>query len=143
MNDKLGRRIFKTGAVLLIVIAAVHSLSLIRERTPANDTERQLFELMTNYRFNLMGTTRSMSELMSGFSAAFGLAVLGFGLLDIAVWSERARLLKKVALANSLWLAAMLVVSLHYFFRVPTSFLALALVVFVFAWWKLPASVTT
>jgi hypothetical protein len=143
MNDKLGRRIFKTGAVLLMVIAAVHSLSLIRERTPANDTERQLFELMTNYKFNLMGTMRSMSELMSGFSAAFGLAVLGFGLLDIAVWSERARLLKKVALANSLWLAAMLVVSLHYFFLVPTSFLALALVIFVFAWWKLPASETT
>ena len=143
MNDKLGRRIFKTGAVLLIVIAAVHSLSLIRERTPANDTERQLLELMTNYKFNLMGTMRSMSELMSGFSAAFGLAALGFGVLDIAVWSERARLLKKVALANSLWLAAMLVVSLHYFFLVPTSFLALALVVFVFAWWKLPASETT
>jgi hypothetical protein len=143
MNDKLGRRIFKTGAVLLIVIAAVHSLSLIRERTPANDTERQLLELMTNYKFNLMGTMRSMSELMSGFSLAFGLAALGFGALDIAVWSERARLLKKVALANSLWLAAMLVVSLHYFFRVPTSFLALALVVFVFAWWKLPVSETT
>jgi hypothetical protein len=143
MNDKLGRRIFKTGAVLLMVIAAVHSLSLIRERTPANDTERQLFELMTNYKFNLVGTMRSMSELLSGFSAAFGLAVLGFGLLDIAVWSERARLLKKVALANSLWLAAMLVVSLHYFFLVPTSFLALALVIFVFAWWKLPASETT
>jgi hypothetical protein len=52
-------------------------------------------------------------------------------------------LLKKVALANSLWLAAMLVVSLHYFFLVPTSFLALALVIFVFAWWKLPASETT
>jgi len=143
MNDKLGRRIFKTGAVLLIVIAAVHSLSLIRERTPANDTERQLLELMTNYKFNLMGTMRSMSELMSGFKLAFGLAALGFGVLDIAVWSERARLLKKVALANSLWLAAMLVVSLHYFFLVPTSFLALALVVFVFAWWKLPASETT
>jgi hypothetical protein len=126
-----------------MVIAAVHSLSLIRERTPANDTERQLFELMTNYKFNLVGTMRSMSELLSGFSAAFGLAVLGFGLLDIAVWSERARLLKKVALANSLWLAAMLVVSLHYFFLVPTSFLALALVIFVFAWWKLPASETT
>ena len=143
MNDKLGRRIFKTGAVLLIVIAAVHSLSLIRERTPANDTERQLLELMTNYKFNLMGTMRSMSELMSGFSLAFGLAALGFGALDIAVWSERARLLKKVALANSLWLAAMLVVSRHYFFLVPTSFLALALVIFVFAWWKLPASETT
>jgi len=143
MNDKLGRRIFKTGAVLLIVIAAVHSLSLIRERTPANDTERQLLELMTNYKFNLMGTMRSMSELMSGFNLAFGLAALGFGVLDIAVWSERARLLKKVALANSLWLAAMLVVSLHYFFLVPTSFLALALVVFVFAWWKLPASEAT
>jgi hypothetical protein len=143
MNDKLGRRIFKTGAVLLIVIAAVHSLSLIRERTPANDTERQLLELMTNYKFNLMGTTRSMSELMNGFSAAFGLAALGFGVLDIAVWSESARLLKRVALANSLWLAAMLVVSVHYFFLVPTSFLALALVVFVFAWWKLPASEKT
>jgi hypothetical protein len=140
MNDTLGRRLFKSGAVLLVLLAMVHSISLIAKQAPANDTEKQLLDLMANYKFNLMGSLRSMSDLMRGFSAAFGLASLGFGVLDIAVWSERPKLLKKIALVNVLWLAAMMAVSLHYFFAAPTSFLAVALVNFLLAWWKLPAT---
>jgi hypothetical protein len=138
MNDKLGRRLFRSGAVLLVILAAVHSTSLFVKQVPVNETEKQLLDLMSNYKFNLMGSMRSMSDLMRGFSTAFSLASLGFGVLDIAIWNERAKLLKKVALVNCLWLAAMLLVSLHYFFAAPTSFLTLALVIFVLAWWKLP-----
>ncbi len=143
MNDKWGRRLFKSGAVCLLILGLVHSLSLIRAQVPANDTERQLLDLMANYKLNLMGTFRSMATLMRGFSVAFMLAPLSFGVLDLMLSGERTGLLKRVALVNILWLAAMTAVSLHYFFVIPTSFLVVALLLFILAWLKLPAGATT
>jgi hypothetical protein len=142
MNDKWGRRLFKTGAVWLLILGAVHSISLFREMVPANDTERQLLELMTSYKFNLMGSLRSMSELMRGFSVAFMLAPLAFGVLDLMLSRERAGLLKRVALVQIIWLAAMIAVSLRYFFAIPLSFLVIALLIFALAWLKLPGEGT-
>lgn len=139
MTDKWGRRLFKTGAVVLVLVGLVHSLSLLEKPVPANDTERQLLDLMANYKFNLMGSARSMADLMRGFSVSFMVAALGLGVLDLLLSRERPALLKRVALINAIWLAAMTAVSLHYFFVVPTSFLAAALLIFALAWLKLPA----
>ena len=94
---------------------------------------------MTNYKFNLMGSMRSMGELLRGFSFAFMLAALGMGAVDVAVSRERDELLKRVALVNVIWLAAMIAVALRYFFVIPISFLAIAVILFVWAWFKLPA----
>ena len=139
MTDKWGRRLFKAGAVALLILGLVHSLSLIRERVPANDTERQLLSLMSSYKLNLMGSMRSMDDLVRGFSVSFMLGALGFTLFDLLLWGERPGLLKRAALANIIWLAAMTAVSLRYFFVIPTSFLAVSLLIFVLAWLKLPA----
>ena len=143
MSDKWGRRLFKTGAIWLVILALVHSISLFQKPVPGNDTEKQLLGLMSNYRFDLMGSSRSMAEMLHGFSVAFMLAALGIGALDILVMRERAGLVKRVALMNAIWLGAMTAVSLRYFFAAPTSFLAVGLVIFVLAWWKLPAEVTS
>ena len=143
MPDKWGRRLFKTGAVLLVLLGLVHSLSLFQKLAPANDTERQLLDLMSNYRFNLMGSVRSMADLLRGFSVSFMLSALGFGVLDLALARERAGLLKYVALVNTIWLVAMTANSLRYFFAAPTSFLVVALVIFALAWLKLPASTSS
>ena len=86
-----------------------------------------------------MGSARSMADLMRGFSVSFMVAALGLGVLDLLLSRERPGLLKRVALINTIWLAAMTAVSLHYFFVVPTSFLAAALLIFALAWLKLPA----
>src|SRR5438552_7976659 len=138
MTDKWGRRLFKIGAVALLVLGLVHSLSLIRETVPGNDTEKQLLELMSDYKFNLMGSMRSMAGILRGFSVSFMMAAFGFGFFDALLFRERAGLLKRAALANIIWLAAMTAVSLHYFFIVPTSFLAATLLIFVLVWLKLP-----
>jgi hypothetical protein len=143
MTDKWGRRLFKTGAVALLILGLVHSLSLIRERVPANDTERQLYGLMSSYKFNLIGSMRSMADLLRGFSVCFMLGALGFALFDLLLFRERAGLLKRAALANIIWLVAMTAVALHYFFVIPTSFLAVTLLIFVLAWLKLPAEATS
>ncbi|SRR6266852_4970288 len=143
MTDKWGRRLFKAGAVALLILGLVHSLSLIRDRVPANDTEKQLLGLMSNYKFNLMGSLRSMDNLLRGFSVSFMLAAFGFGIFDVVLWGERAGLLKRAALVNVIWLAVMTAVSLRYFFIVPASFLAATLLIFILAWLKLPAEGTT
>jgi len=139
-GERRGRRLFATGAVLLIVIGLVHSLSLIKGPVPSNETERQLLDLMSSYKFALMGSMRSMQDLMTGFSIAFMLAALGLGAVDFALRRERAQLLKRVALLNALWLAALTGVSLRYFFAAPTSFLAVALVIFLLASYTLRSS---
>ncbi|HEY6269491.1 MAG TPA: hypothetical protein VIX11_14400 [Candidatus Acidoferrum sp.] len=139
MTDKWGRRLFLAGAIWLLLMGAVHSLSFIKPLTPQNATERQLFDLMSNYKFNVAGTMRSMDNFMTGFSICFMLAALGFGLLDLSLVKERAALLKRISLVNVLWLVVMVGVSLRYFFVVPVTFLSVALLIFVLAWLKLPS----
>ena len=140
MSDKWGRRLFKTGGAVMLLLAAVHAVSLFQKQTPANETERQLLDLMTNYKFDLMGSVRSMWDLLQGFSVCFALSALGLGSIDLALSNERAALLKRFALINTLWLAAMIAVSLHYFFVLPTAFLAATFLLFLSAWLMLPAS---
>lgn len=137
MTDTWGRGLFISGAILVLLLGAVHVLSLVTKLVPANDTERQLFALMTNYKFDLMGSMRSMDNLFRGFSTMFVLCMLGMGSLSLIVSGERAALVKKAALANTLWLAGMTVVSLRYFFPAPTAFFVLALLLFLAAWLRL------
>jgi hypothetical protein len=140
MTDKWGRRLFTAGAVLLIVLGLIHSLSLLETPVSKNGTERQLQDLMSNYKFNVMGSMRSIDSFMRGFSISFMLGVLCLGALDLVLARERSELLKRVALIHTIWLAAMTAVGLRYFFVAPTSFLATALLLFALAWLKLPAS---
>ena len=139
MTHKWSRRFFKSGGVFLILLGLVHSISFFEKLVPANDTERQLLDLMSTYKFHLMGSLRSMGDLFQGFSVAFMLAALGMGALTVAVSNERTSLLKRVALVIAIWLALMTGVSLHYFFPAPTSFLVVALLLFVLAWLRLPS----
>jgi hypothetical protein len=97
---------------------------------------------MDNYKFNLMGSARSMANLLRGFSVSFMVAALGLGVCDLLLARERAGLLKRMALINTIWLAVMTGVSLRYFFAAPTSFLVAALLFFALAWLKLPAEGT-
>jgi hypothetical protein len=84
-----------------------------------------------------MGSLRSMADLQRGFSVSFVLAAIGLGVLDLLLSGERAGLLKRVALINTVWLAAMTGVSIRYFFAAPTSCFAAALLIFALAWLKL------
>lgn len=139
MTDEWGRRLFVAGGVWLLILGVVHSISLFEKMVPTNETERQLIDLMTNYRFNLAGSMRNIGELLRGFSIAFMLPVLAIGALDLALARERSSLLKRVAMINAVWLAAMTADSLRYFFIIPTTFLVVALVLFTLAWGKLSA----
>jgi hypothetical protein len=75
-------------------MSAVHSIWLFQKPMIRNESEKQLVELMTNYRFTIMGSVRTMNDFFRGFSIFFGLAILGFAAMDFAVCRERAQLLK-------------------------------------------------
>jgi hypothetical protein len=105
--------------------------SILSPQAARDDTERQLADLGSNYKFNLMGSMRSMDNLLRGFSISFMMGALVVGALDLILRRERSRLLKRVALVNSIWLTVMTAVSLRYFFVAPTSFLLVALLIFV------------
>jgi hypothetical protein len=143
MKNNWGRGLLVTGAVLLVLMSAVHSISLFQKPMIRNESEKQLVDLMTNYRFTVMGSVRTMNDFVRGFSISFALSTLGFAVLDFAVCRERAQLLKRVALCNVVWLAAMTVISWHYFFAAPASFLTVTLIIFALAWVKLPATETS
>jgi len=123
---------------MLFVFGLAHSLSLIHDLVPKNDTERQLLDLMTNYKFTFMGSLRSMAQLLRGFSISFMLSAFGVGALDLLLARERSSLLKRVALVNMIWLALMTANSIRYFFLAPTSFFSVILLLFALAWLKLP-----
>jgi hypothetical protein len=142
MKDKWGRRLFVTGAVVLILLGLMHSLSLLQQQVPANESERQLLDLMSNYKFNVMGSMRSMNDFLRGFSAAFMVGMIGLGVLDLVLARERAGLLKRVALVNIAWMTVMTAVGVRYFFIAPIVLMAATLLIFVVAWLKLPASIS-
>jgi len=140
MTDKWGRRLFQIGGVFLLLLAAIHAISLFEPLHPANETETQLIHLMTDYKFSLMGSPRSMMELFRGFSMAFSLQCMFAGVIALALSKERSAVLKRLSLIVALWLSTLTVVSLTHFFAAPTSFLVVAFLLFTASWLKLPAA---
>jgi len=70
------------AVVLQLVTAAIHALSFLNEPVPANDTEKQLIDLMQNYRQNLAGMAVTMDGLLTALSACFSLLYLFAGLVN-------------------------------------------------------------
>jgi hypothetical protein len=125
------------GAIVLVLLGVVHSLAVIAEPAPQNDTERQLYNLMANYKIPLPGAVRSMAELVRGFNIAFGLLSLSLGLINLAIARLDSSVLKRLALVNVVWLTAMTLNSMYHWFAIPTAFLATALLLFAVSWMAL------
>jgi len=134
MAEKWGRGLLRTGAIVLMLLGLAHTLSLVENPVPANDTEKQLMELTTGYKFNLAGSMRSFDDLFRGFSISFIMGMLVVGISSLTLAGESTAVVRRLALINTVWPAAMTVVSLHYFFIFPTLFILAALCPFMAAW---------
>jgi hypothetical protein len=65
------------AVVFQLINVLAHSLSFLITPVPANETERQLIELMGNYRMDMgAGIHRSMHQLFTALSACFPLLYL-------------------------------------------------------------------
>ncbi|MBK9337524.1 MAG: hypothetical protein IPM98_13520 [Lewinellaceae bacterium] len=70
------------AVVVQLLTAAVHALSFLSDPVPANDTEKQLLDLMQNYRQELAGMQVTMDGLFTALSSCFSLLYLFAGLLN-------------------------------------------------------------
>ena len=76
--------------VFQLLNATVHSLSFVVTQVPANETERQLLDLMMNYHQDMgAGFHRSMSQLFNALSACFTLLFLLGALNNIYILQKR------------------------------------------------------
>jgi hypothetical protein len=67
-----------------------HLLSFLSIPIPANESEKQLFDLMSNYKFDLgAGFQRSMENLMNSFSITFALLLFFSGVLNLFLSRSR------------------------------------------------------
>ncbi len=112
-----------------MVAAVVHLIGHIAGPAPAaNDTEQQLFTLMTSYHFALPGgSERTMTEFMSGYSLACAVLFATIGVLGLVVakrGQHDSELMYVTARTSAIASAAVLIISLMYFFIVPTMLLA-------------------
>jgi hypothetical protein len=76
--------------VFQLLNAVAHSLSFVITPVPANETERQLLDLMHNYQMDMgAGFHRSMQQLFTALSACFPLLYLLGALNNIYVLKKR------------------------------------------------------
>jgi|RhiMethySRZTD1v2_1073278.scaffolds.fasta_scaffold46334_2 hypothetical protein len=130
--------IFKFGCWTAIVTGLVHMAGHIFGPTSlANDTERQLMDLATSYHFPMPGgASRSLMNFLDGFGLTFVLMTVMSGALGIAIarrGREDALLMTGAARVLAIGYVGLLVISLQYFFIVPSLFVALAAVCFSMA----------
>ena len=80
----------RATAIVQIATALIHSISFFVTPEPANDTERQLLNLLDGYKLDLGGGFyRSMGDLMTGLSMCFTLLYLLGGLVVFyLVWKK-------------------------------------------------------
>lgn len=79
---KLYRISINASIIFLILTGILHSLSFIAKPEPANDTEKQLMDLMQNYKMDMgAGFVRTFIQIFNSLSACFTLLCLFGGIL--------------------------------------------------------------
>lgn len=128
---------FKFGSWALLATGAIHSLSFLNEPQPQNDSERQLFDLLKNYRFDLAGTMRSMQELLNFFSLSMTFLCLFAGIVNLLVVKhfDNEALAKKVVAFNAIFWTVYLVPLYLLTFLPPQVCFTVAWVGYAAAYW--------
>ena len=131
-------RFFKFGCWAAAMTAVVHMVGFVSGGLqPANEIEQALLDTARNYQFPLPGgTRRSLMDITDGFSLSFALflatiAGLGFliarrGVGDPVLMTSATRTLAAFSLV-------LFVISLWYWFLIPTLFIATVALGFVLA----------
>lgn len=128
---------YRIGCYVLILTGLLKLIGQFQEPTPANERERQLWELMTTYQVDVgNGATVTIMGIQKGFSLCFSLMFLWAGVLGLFLVKQFAGNpggLRKIAIINSAALVIGTGISVVYFFFIPTACFALALVFFILA----------
>jgi hypothetical protein len=128
---------FRIGCYILIATCFLHLIGHFQVPLPENDTEKQLLDLMATYQIDVgNGEAVTMQGLQKGFSLFFSLFFLWSGSLSLSLshrLAEQKTLLKNISIINTISLGIGTGISLVYFFLIPTTCIALALLFFTIA----------
>lgn len=83
-GSRWARRCFAAGCYVLILTAIAHLIGHFVEREPANQTERELRELMRGYWFDVGLARRTVQDFYTGFSWHYALSLAALALLGWA-----------------------------------------------------------
>jgi hypothetical protein len=112
----------RISSILQIITGCVHAMSLFRSPVPANDTERNLNELMTTYRPDLGPLFHpTMSGLFTALSSCFTFLYLlgGMTILYLLTKGISAHIWKGLVSINLLVFGAAFLVMLMFTFLPP------------------------
>ena len=132
------KTLFKFGSWAMLVTGVIHSLSFLNEPQPQNDSERQLFDLLSNYHFDLgAGAMRSMQDLLNFFSLSLTFFCLFAGVLNLLVVKhfDNEALAKSVVTFNAAFWTVYLVPLYLLTFLPPQVCFTIAWAGFVAAYW--------
>jgi hypothetical protein len=123
------RRWLLACACVMLFMAVFHTIAHVASPQPTGD-EAKLFELMKAQKAGLPGAPdRTVFELFMGFSLLISVSGLGFGLFGL-VFSLRNQpngSVRRAALALAITMGLCTILSLLYFFIIPTTFYGLSL----------------
>ena len=130
-----------TAVVVLFVTALIHSLTLFFQPAPQGETERQLFDLMANYKQDFgAGFKRSTKELVTALSACFSLVCLLGGLTLAFLLRKQAdvRLLKGIVGIHGLVFGICFALMVVFTFLPPIVLTGLIFVSLVLSYFLIP-----
>lgn len=126
-----GAKWFVAGCVVMVVMGLMHLAAELKGPIPAaNDDQATLFRLLGQCRFELPGATRTMQQLMEGFGMFFTCASIAMAAIGLAAL-PLVRSGKRLQVVYAASCAVFLVISLVYWFLIPTSILAVTTTLFV------------
>jgi hypothetical protein len=129
--------------VFLLLTGAVHSLSLFIAPVAQNETERQLINLMTNYKQDMgAGFHRSMMQLFTALNSCFTLFCLFAGLTNAYLLRKQVapEILKGILRINVAIFAVCVVMMAVFAFLLPVVMIGLVLLFLTIAMLLVPRS---
>lgn len=120
--NKIAKTAITLSWILLLLTAGIHSLSFFSDPNPANETEKQLVDLMQNYKSDMgAGFHRSMEDLLISVSACLTLLCLlgGLIILYLSRTGIETRILKGVMRIHAVVFGIAFVVMMLFAFLPP------------------------
>lgn len=126
---------FWLAVVFQFITATLHSISLFVTPEAGNETERQLFELLTTYRFDMgSGFRPTMASLTTALSSCFSLLYAFAGFINAFLLRRRAHdLISGVLLINVVVFALSFALMAWFTFPPPIVLTGLVFVCLAFA----------
>ena len=127
---------FRIGCIALFITACLHLIGHFQEPIVENESEKQMLDLMINYKMKIGSDTITMMGLQKGFSLCFSLLFVWTGVLGLFLANTLASntaTLRKISFIYVGALGVETTISLIYFFMAPTACIAVALLFFIIA----------